>query len=63
MEILACPNLAVPAQVMRHVVHVESSANPFAIGVVGAQLVPVLTTPFTVQKPFCAWSALTRKAI
>lgn len=34
-----CPNLAVPAQVMRHVVHVESSANPFAIGVVGAQLV------------------------
>lgn len=39
METLACPNLAVPAQVMRHVVHVESSANPFAIGVVGAQLV------------------------
>jgi type IV secretion system protein VirB1 len=39
MEILACPNLAVPAQVMRHVIHVESSANPFAIGVVGAQLV------------------------
>lgn len=39
MEILACPNLAVPEQVMRHVVHVESSANPFAIGVVGAQLV------------------------
>ncbi|WP_309828850.1 lytic transglycosylase domain-containing protein [Paracidovorax wautersii] len=39
MEVLACPNLAVPAQVMRHVVHVESSANPFAIGVVGAQLV------------------------
>ncbi|MCZ2498383.1 transglycosylase SLT domain-containing protein [Xylophilus sp. Kf1] len=39
MEALACPNLAVPAEVMRHVVHVESSANPFAIGVVGAQLV------------------------
>ena len=39
MEVLACPNLAVPAQVMRHVVHVESSANPFAICVVGAQLV------------------------
>jgi len=36
---LACPNLAVPAEVMRHIVHVESSANPFAIGVVGAQLV------------------------
>lgn len=36
---LACPNLAVPAQVMRHVVRVESSANPFAIGVVGGQLV------------------------
>ena len=39
MEALACPNLAVPAQVMRHVVHVESGANPFAIGVVGGQLV------------------------
>lgn len=39
MEILACPNLAVPVEVMRHIVHVESSANPFAIGVVGAQLV------------------------
>ncbi|MGJ7542690.1 transglycosylase SLT domain-containing protein [Variovorax sp. LT1R16] len=36
---MACPNLAVPAQVMRHVVHVESSANPLAIGVVGARLV------------------------
>lgn len=36
---MACPNLAVPAEVMRHIVHVESSANPFAIGVVGAQLV------------------------
>ena len=39
MDVLACPNLAVPVQVMRHVVQVESSANPFAIGVVGAQLV------------------------
>jgi type IV secretion system protein VirB1 len=39
MEAIACPNLAVPAQVMRHVVHVESGANPFAIGVVGGQLV------------------------
>lgn len=39
MEALACPNLAVPAQVMRHVVRIESSANPFAIGVVGARLV------------------------
>lgn len=39
MEAIACPNLAVPAQVMRHVVHVESGANPFAIGVVGGRLV------------------------
>ena len=39
METIACPNLAVPAQVMRHVVHVESGANPFAVGVVGGQLV------------------------
>lgn len=39
MEAIACPNLAVPAQVMRHVVQVESGANPFAIGVVGGRLV------------------------
>lgn len=39
MEMMACPNLAVPAEVMQHVVNVESSRNPFAIGVVGAQLV------------------------
>jgi len=36
---MSCPNLAVPAEVMQHVVNVESSRNPFAIGVVGAQLV------------------------
>jgi type IV secretion system protein VirB1 len=35
---MGCQNLAVPAEVMQHVVHVESSANPFAIGVVGGQL-------------------------
>ena len=34
-----CPNLAVSAEVMQHVVQVESGANPFAIGVVGGQLV------------------------
>lgn len=39
MEALACPNLAVPMEVMRHVVHIESRANPFAIGIVGARLV------------------------
>jgi len=39
LDFVACPNLAVPAQVMRHVVEVESGANPFAIGVVGGQLV------------------------
>lgn len=39
LEMMACQNLAVPAQVMQHVVNVESSANPYAIGVVGGQLV------------------------
>ncbi|PTR33088.1 type IV secretion system protein VirB1 [Luteibacter sp. OK325] len=36
---MSCPNLAVPAEVMQHVVNVESSRNPYAIGVVGGQLV------------------------
>src|SRR3990167_5766341 len=35
---LDCPDLSVPQEVMRHVVHVESSRNPFAIGVVGGYL-------------------------
>jgi type IV secretion system protein VirB1 len=35
---LDCPDLAVPREVMRHVVQVESSRNPFAIGVVGGHL-------------------------
>jgi type IV secretion system protein VirB1 len=39
MEMMACPNLAVSAEVMQHVVHVESGSNPYAIGVVGGQLV------------------------
>ena len=39
MDMTMCPNLAVPAEVMQHVVQVESGANPFAIGVVGGQLV------------------------
>lgn len=38
MEMLACPNLAVSPEIMQHVVHVESSSNPYAIGVVGGQL-------------------------
>lgn len=38
MEMFACPNLAVSPEVMQHIVHVESSANPYAIGVVGGQL-------------------------
>lgn len=33
-----CQELAVPAEIMRHVVQVESSNNPFAIGVVGTRL-------------------------
>ena len=38
-EMMNCTNLAVPTEVMQHVVHVESGHNPFAIGVVGGQLV------------------------
>lgn len=33
-----CPNLAVPMSVMQHVIRVESSQNPYAIGVVGGRL-------------------------
>lgn len=39
MDTPPCQDLAVPAQVMQHVVEVESGNNPFAIGVVGGQLV------------------------
>jgi type IV secretion system protein VirB1 len=39
MELMSCPNQAVPAEVMHHIVHVESGYNPFAIGVVGGQLI------------------------
>jgi type IV secretion system protein VirB1 len=35
---MSCPNLAVSAEVMQHVVQVESNANPLAIGVVGGRL-------------------------
>jgi type IV secretion system protein VirB1 len=38
MELAACPDLAVPYEVMRHIVNVESSHNPYAIGVVGGEL-------------------------
>lgn len=38
IEALACEGLAVPADVMHHIVRVESSYNPFAIGVVGTRL-------------------------
>lgn len=38
LEMLACEDLAVPMEVMEHVVRVESSGNPYAIGVVGARL-------------------------
>lgn len=37
-ELANCLDLAVPADVMHHVVRVESSYNPFAIGVVGGRL-------------------------
>lgn len=39
LEAVACPNMAVSMDVMQHVVNVESSRNPFAIGVVGGTLV------------------------
>lgn len=39
MELMTCPDLAVPPDVMHHVVRVESSHNPYAIGVVGGHLV------------------------
>jgi len=38
-EMMGCQNLAVPAEVMQHIVNVESGTNPYAIGVVGGQLV------------------------
>lgn len=37
-SMLDCPDLAVPLDIMRHVVHVESARNPFAVGVVGGRL-------------------------
>lgn len=37
--VMACPHLAAPAALMVHVAQVESSLNPFAIGVVGGRLV------------------------
>lgn len=39
IELMSCPSLAVPHEVMHHVVRVESSYNPYAIGVVGGRLV------------------------
>lgn len=38
MEVAACQNMAAPAEVMQHIVSVESGYNPFAIGVVGTRL-------------------------
>lgn len=38
IELMGCQDLAVPAEVMQHIVHVESSSNPYAIGVVGGRL-------------------------
>ncbi len=39
MELMGCTDLAVPAEVMQHVVQVESAYNTYAIGVVGGHLV------------------------
>lgn len=39
MDVMNCHALAVPYDVMHHVVNIESSFNPYAIGVVGARLV------------------------
>lgn len=38
LELMGCTGLAVPAEVMQHVVRIESSWNPYAIGVVGGRL-------------------------
>lgn len=38
IELTNCTGLAVPHEVMHHVVRVESSFNPYAIGVVGGRL-------------------------
>lgn len=38
LELMACQGMAVPTEVMQHVVGVESSFNPYAIGVVGGRL-------------------------
>lgn len=35
---LACGDLAVPMSIMQHVVNVESSGSPYAIGVVNRHL-------------------------
>jgi type IV secretion system protein VirB1 len=39
MELMGCTGLSVPGEVMHHVVKIESSYNPFAIGVVGGRLI------------------------
>ena len=36
--IFPCSDLVVPQNIMQHVVRVESSGNPYAIGVVGGRL-------------------------
>ncbi|GGA22105.1 lytic transglycosylase domain-containing protein [Dyella nitratireducens] len=38
LELMTCPNLAVSPDVMRHLASIESSHNPYAIGVVNGQL-------------------------
>lgn len=39
LEAMVCPEMAVSMDVMQHVINVESSRNPYAIGVVGGALV------------------------
>ncbi|WP_430543892.1 lytic transglycosylase domain-containing protein [Xanthomonas euvesicatoria] len=39
IEVMACGDMSAPLSVMQHVVQVESSHNPYAIGVVGGRLV------------------------
>ena len=39
MDVMNCQSLAVPYDVMHHVANIESSFNPYAIGVVGAHLI------------------------
>lgn len=57
MELMSCPEMAVPREIMHHIVQVESSRNPYAIGVVGGRLV---RQPRTLEEALATAQALER---